>query len=407
MPVPNKLEQYLNMKLATEIDRILDLAVAGEDGEPGVPGVVAMAATKSEVLYQGSRGVRCLSSGKAMSLDTILALMSCTKAITGAAAMQLWEQDVFSLDDLAKKYAPEIEKIPVLHGFSADGSPITRPAETDITIRHLLLHTAGFGYDFFNIDLVKYGKAANVPSIITAKMDSLKTVLLFDPGTRWEYGTSIDWLGKVIEGAMDAPLGEVLRKRILEPLGMNDTDFQLSQSMDSRRSSIHQRADGKMVSMPDFVLPQSPEQHMGGHFLYGSAVDYIKFIQMVLNDGVGCNGRVLQKSTVDTMTRNHLAGMNIKPLPGVLPSLSGDAEFFPGQSKSWGYTWMINDETAPTGRPMGSAGWAGLANTFYWIDRQNGVGGFWGSQLLPFVDRFSTGGYLDFEKAIYSRFYRN
>lgn len=390
------------MSFVPEINRILELAVKGQSGDPGAPGVVAIATTKSDTLYQGAFGVRCLAGGQPMTVDTVLALMSCTKAITGVAAMQLWERGVISLNEPAAKYVPEIALIPVLEGFTNDGKPITRRASVDITIKHLLLHTAGFGYDFFNYDLLKYGKVADVPSVVTATMASLRSVLLFDPGSRWEYGTSIDWLGKVIEAVLGEPLGDILRERVLVPLGMFDTHFKLSKSMSDKRASVHQRVDGKMVAMPDFILPQSPEQHMGGHFLYGPASDYVKFIRMILNDGLCPNGRVLEKSTVDIMTTNQLLGLAVQRLPGAIPSLSGDAEFFPGVSKSWGYTWMINDEAAPTGRPAGAVGWAGLANTYYWIDRKNGVGGFWGSQILPFVDSSSTGGYLDFETNIYA-----
>jgi len=129
--------------------------------------------------------------------------------------------------------------------------------------------------------------------------------------------------------------------------------------------------------------------------------DYMKFIRMVLNDGDGPNGRVLEESTARAMGDNGLGDMKIKLLPGAIPSLSNDAEFFPGMPKSWGYTFMINDEDAPTGRPAGELGWAGLANLFFWIDRKNDIGGFWATQILPFADPISFTGYMDFETAVY------
>ena len=140
---------------------------------------------------------------------------------------------------------------------------------------------------------------------------------------------------------------------------------------------------------------------MGGHALYATVGDYCKFIRMWLNDGAGQHGRVLKKETVQAAEKNNLGRMKIKGLPGVIPTLSNYAEFFPGMPKSWALTFMINDEPAPTGRPAGALGWAGLPNLFYWIDRQNGIGGFWATQVLPFADAASFGGYMDFETAVY------
>ncbi len=386
-------------KVREAADRILrDVA----ERENGVPGVVAMATGREGNIYEGAAGKRELGKEAAMTADTVFAIFSCTKALTGVAVMQLVEEGVLGLDDPAKEYAPEISDIQVLEGFDAEGEPRLRPPKSDVTVGQLMLHTAGFGYDFFNEDLVKYGELRDVPSVVTASVASLRSALLFDPGERWEYGSNIDWVGKVVEGARGKQLGEVMRERIFEPLGMDDTAFVLSDSMRERRATIHQRGeDGSLTPLSDFELPQEPEQHMGGHGLYGTVGDYMKFIRMVLNDGDGPHGRVLKAETVERMAQNGLGEMKIKSLPGVLAHLSNDAEFFPDMPKSWAYTFMINDEDAPTGRPAGELGWAGLANLFYWIDRKNGLGGFWATQIFPFADPVSFTGYMDFETAIY------
>ncbi len=381
---------------AEGLERVLRGAVEQENG---VPGVVAMATDRDGNFYEGAAGERELGGGEAMTTDTVFAIFSCTKAITGVAVMQLVEEGVLSLDDPAKEYAPEIAEIQVLEGFDDAGEPRVRPPASDVTVGQLMLHTAGFGYDFFNHDLVQYGEKRDVPSVVSASQASLNSALLFDPGERWEYGSNIDWVGKVVEGARGKRLGEVMRERIFGPLGMDDTAITMSDSMRSSRASMHQRGeDGTLTPLPDFELPQDPEQHMGGHALYGTVGDYMKFIRMVLNDGAG----VLRPETVERMTQDGLGGMKIKLLPGAIPTLSNDAEFFPGMPKSWGYTFMINDEDAPTGRPAGELGWAGLANLYYWIDRTNGIGGFWATQILPFADPISFGGYMEFETAVYS-----
>jgi methyl acetate hydrolase len=193
----------------------------------------------------------------------------------------------------------------------------------------------------------------------------------------------------------------VFATRIFEPLGMRDTTFELNDAVRARLAGMHARnADGSLTPI-DFELPSPPEVHMGGHGLYATVGDYMRFIRMWLNDGNGEFGRVLKPETVRMAEQNHLGDKKVTMLPGVIPSLSNDAEFFPGLSKSWALTFMINDEQAPTGRPAGALGWAGLANLFYWIDRRNGVGGFWATQILPFADPASFGGYMAFETAFY------
>ena len=379
--------------------------VAGR--ENGVPGVVAMATDRRDNFYEGAVGRRSLGSDGAMDSETVFAIFSCTKAIAGVAVMQLVEEGQIGLDDPAREYVPEIAEIQVLEGFGDDGEPRLRPPNSDITVRQLMLHTAGFGYDFFNYDLVRYGQAREVPSVVSGTMASLRSALLFDPGERWEYGSNIDWAGKVVEGARGKRLGEVMRERIFEPLGMNDTGFEISSSMRPRVATIHQRDDEGNLAPTDLELPQDAEQHMGGHGLYGTVGDYMKFIRMILNDGSGEHGRVLKPETVEQMAGNGLGEMKISGLPGAIPSLSNYAEFFPGMPKSWGYTFMINDEDAPTGRPAGELGWAGLANLFYWIDRRNGIGGFWATQILPFADPNSFTAYMDFETAIYDHLESN
>lgn len=367
-----------------------------------VPGVVAMATDRNGTLYEGAAGKRVLGQDADMTTDSVFAIFSTTKAITGTAVLQLFEEGKLDLDAPAKTYAPEIGKLQVLDGFDDAGKPKLRAPKRDITTRMLLLHTAGFGYDFFNRDYNRLAQEHGQPSIITASRAAPNTPLLFDPGDEWEYGSNMDWAGQVVEGVTGKRLNEVMQERIFAPLGMADTAFVMTPSMRSRLARIHQRgADGSLTPLGDFELPQEPEVHMGGHGLYSTVGDYCRFIRMWLNDGAGEGGRVLKRETVLLAEKNGLGEMKIKGLPGVIPSLSNDAEFFPGQPKSWALTFMVNDVEAPTGRPAGALAWAGLANLFYWIDRQNGIGGFWATQIFPFADPVSVTGYVDFETAVY------
>ncbi len=372
-------------------------------GDPRVPGVSAVVTDRDGTVWEGAAGVRTLGEDAPMTPDTVCAIFSTTKAITGTTALQLVEDGRLDLDAPAKQYVPELGDVQVLDGFDGSGAPVLRPPARDITTRMLLLHTAGFGYDFFNENYNRLATEHGQPSVITASKAALRSPLLFDPGTQWEYGSNIDWAGQVVEGITGQRLGEVMQERVLGPLGMDSTAFTMTPDMRSRLARIHQReADGSLTPLTELELPQDPEVHMGGHGLYSTAQDYAKFLRMWLNDGDGPGGRVLRKETVEMAERNHLGDLKVKMLPGVIPTLSNDAEFFPGMSKSWALTFMVNDEDAPTGRPAGSLAWAGLANLFYWIDRSNGVAGFWATQILPFADPTSVVGYLDLETAVYA-----
>jgi methyl acetate hydrolase len=393
------MEETMTGDLTRAADAILDRVVTSR---PRVPGVVAMVTDRRGNIYEGAAGKRVLGQDADMTTDSVFAIFSTTKAITGTAVLQLAEEGKLDLDAPAKSYAPDIGKLQVLEGFDADGKPKLRPPKRDVTTRMLMLHTGGLAYDFFNEKYHRLAQEHGQPTVVTASKASLMTPLLFDPGDEWEYGSNIDWCGQVVEGITGKRLGEVLQERIFGPLGMTSTAFAITPSMRQRLARIHQReADGSLTPLTDFELPQEPEVHMGGHGLYGTVGDYCRFIRMYLNDGMGENGRVLKAETVRMAEQNGLGDKKIRMLPGVIKSLTNDAEFFPGLPKSWSLTFMVNDVDAPTGRPAGALGWAGLANLFYWIDRRNGLGGYWATQILPFGDPVSFNGYMDFETAVY------
>jgi len=368
----------------------------------GAPGIVAMATDKSGNFYEGAAGVRELGKPQAMTTDSVMLLASCTKALVGVALMQLVEEGLVSLDDPARKFAPEIADIQVLEGFSPNGEPHLRPPKSDITVGQLLLHTSGFGYDFFSDDLLRYRTANEIPSILSSTFAAVRDVLLHDPGERWTYGCGIDWVGRICEALRGKRLGEVLGEYVFAPLDMQDSAFTLTDSMRARLATIHQRnADGQLTAQPEVVLPQPPEMDMGGHGLYATIGDYMKFIRMMLNDGVGPHGRVLKAATVELMAQNGLGELKSGGWTSSNPDLTNSGEFFPGLPKSWAYTFQVNDEPAPTGRPAGQLAWAGLANSFFWIDRQTGIGGMWSAQILPFHDVAAYPGSVDFEAAVY------
>jgi CubicO group peptidase (beta-lactamase class C family) len=385
------------MQSKAQIDQVLRQKCEAKE----IPGVVAMAATGSEVIYQGAFGKRDLSKDDPMTADSVFWIASMTKAITTAAGMQLVEQGKLSLDEPIGKLLPDLANPQVLEGFDASGEPKLRPAKGQITLRQLMTHTAGFAYDMWNGDMVKYLEKTGTPGIITCQNAALKTPICSDPGTRWEYGTNIDFVGKAVEAVSGKKLDAYLRDNLFAPLGMNDTGFRISDSMRQRLVGMHARAPEGLGPIP-FEMEQSPEFHMGGGGLYGTAADYIKFTQMILNKGKANGNQLLKPETVALMRQNNIGATEVGKMPTALPVYTNDVDLFPGMVKKWGLSFLINTAKSPEGRSPNSLFWAGLANTYFWIDPARNVSGVILMQLLPFADGKCLEAFAGFERGIYA-----
>jgi methyl acetate hydrolase len=366
-----------------------------------MPGIVAIAGSDTATLYEGAFGKRELGKDAPMTLDTVVWIASMTKAITATAAMQLVERGKLTLDRPASEVVPELGRAQVLEGFDADGSPRTRAPRRPMTLRHLLTHTAGFGYEIWNPAIARYQEATGTPGITSCANAALTTPLMFDPGDRWEYGINIDWVGKMVETVSGEKLDRYFQDNIFAPLGMTDTSFRISTPQRARLATVHQRgADGALAPM-EFEIPQEPEFLMGGGGLYGTARDYLTFAQMILQEGRGKGGHVLRPETVALMAQNHIGPLEVGVFKTAVPSLSNDIELLPGVGKKWGLSFLINTQPLATGRSAGSLMWAGLANTYFWIDRTKRVCGVFLSQLLPFYDDTAIDLLTKFETQVY------
>jgi methyl acetate hydrolase len=390
----------VNKDALSAIDQVLRQAADSKD----VAGVVAMAATGDGILYQGAFGKRDLVKGSDMTLDSVFWIASMTKAITSAAAMQLVEQGKLQLEQPMGSLVPDLSAPQVLEGFDDKGQPKLRPAQRPITLRQLLTHTAGFTYDIWNADTGRYAKHADLPGIISCKNAALKTPLAFDPGERWEYGTNIDFVGKAVEAASGQSLDVYLRERIFVPLGMADTGFIIGPDQRRRLVSVHARKPDGSLEPIEFGVPQDPEFFMGGGGLYGTARDYLAFLQMLMNGGTFNGAQVLRPETVALMSKNHIGDLNIGLMKTTAPDASLDVDLpamFPGQDLKWGLSFLINTKQGPAGRSAGSLSWAGLANTYFWLDPARRVAGVILTQSLPFVDPRAIRLYGAFESGVY------
>ena len=384
--------------LKTNADAVLRSAIAAGD----VPGVAAAVTTADGTIYESAYGVRVQGQSTPMSADTVMWIASMTKPVVGAAAMQLVEQGKLSLDEPAGKVIPHLGQVQVLTGWDAAGKPMTRAPKTPITLRRLLTHTSGYVYDIWDPEMARFHKTMEMPRAGSGKNIALTIPLAFDPGQKWEYGIGIDWTGKMIEAVSGLRLGQYIQKNIADPLGMGSTAFRITPDMRARMAKVHARQPDGSLTVTATEVPQDPEFEPGGGGLYSTASDYQRFMRMIMNGGRGNGNQILRPETVAMMSKNAMGSLRVEMLRTQNPALSADAEFFVGAPKTWGLSFMINEEAAPTGRSAGSLAWAGLANTYFWIDPKKSIAGVIMMQTLPFVEPKSIALFTAYEKSVYA-----
>ncbi|QCI64912.1 serine hydrolase domain-containing protein [Phreatobacter stygius] len=385
------------MSRLASLDRIFSESI----GRGDLPGVVATVGSREGVLYQGAFGRRDIGKPAPMTADTVFWIASMTKAITTVAVMQLVEQGRIDLDQPVSRYAPALGEARVLEGFDEAGAPRLRAPKSAVTMRRLLTHTAGYGYDFASGAIRQYMKATGTPSSASGQTASLSIPLLFDPGEAFQYGISTDWAGRIVEAVSGQDLDAYFAEHIFRPLGMADTMFVLGQDQHARRATVHAIKEDAAFVPTEMVVQQDPEFFSGGGGLYSTAADYLAFVRMILNDGLGNGQRILKAETIAAMAVDQIPHMAMPEMKLNSPTGLRDTNFYPGMSQGWSLGFLINRETSPEGRPAGSLAWGGFANTLYWIDRKNGISGILLSQVVPFFDPRAIALFKAFEAAVY------
>ena len=379
----------------TKIDDCLRAAAAAGR----VPGVSATVGNANGTIYEGAYGERSLGGGVAMTPDTVVWIASMTKAVTGAAAMQQVERGNLSLDAPASEVCPYLGRVQVLEGFDSSGQPKLRAPKRAVTLRHLLTHSAGFSYEIWNPDYVKYMEVTGAPSIFGCVDAGLEMPLMFDPGDQWDYGINIDWAGKMVEAVTGQDLETSMKANLFEPLAMSSTGFKITDAQRTRLAEVHLRGEDGIGHL-GFEMPQEPEFWMGGGGLYSTVQDYLRFTRMILRGGELDGNRVFQPETIAEMSRNSMGDCEVQTLRTIHP-FSNDANFYPDMVQKWGLSFLINTEQTPQGRSAGSLAWAGLANSYYWIDPVKDVCGVFATQIFPFADVEAFPLFQEFETAVY------
>jgi len=352
-----------------------------------VPGVVAMVATADGIAYEGAFG---------FDKDAIFAIASMTKPVTSVAVMQLVEAGKVKLDEPAATYLPELRTLQVLEG-GALRAPKTAP-----TVRQLLTHTAGFAYEFSNKDIFDYAAQGKMPHISAGDDGFMKGPLVFDPGARWEYGVNTDWLGRLVEKVSGQSLEDYFRQHVFEPLGMGDSSFNVPPEKQSRVVGVSVRKEDGALATPPRPRAAPVRFFSGGGGLHSTAADYLKFMRAMMAGGQLDGKRILKAETVAMMGQNQIGALALRPMPSFMPQLAKDRAELPGHPEKFGLGFALNPAPLENGRGARTLTWAGIFNTFFWIDRDKGVCAVLMTQMLPFFEDGPQALVYDFDRAVYA-----
>ncbi|QJY46286.1 serine hydrolase domain-containing protein [Pseudonocardia broussonetiae] len=382
----------------TAIDRVLQGAVdAG-----AVPHVAAIAADRDGIVYEGGAGVRVVGeSSDPVTTSTQFRIMSMTKMVATTAALQQKERGELDLDAPIEEYCPEFAQVQVLEGWDGDTPRLRAPASR-ATVHQLVTHTSGLGYWFWNDQLVQFEAATGTPNVVPGKKEAFGAPLLHDPGERYTYGINTDWLGKVVEAVAGTTLDVVVKEGITGPLGMDDTMFRLDAGRTANAVTVHVKGEDGAWTSAGEILNQEPDWWAGGHGLYSTPRDYIRFERALLRGGELDGARILSEATVDAAFSNQIGDLDFPAeIPTADPPITDTMHAGPGWK--WGYGLMLNTEDLPGRRRAGTGAWAGLFNTHFFVDRTTGICASIYTNSLPFITEHEAWKmYGDFETALYA-----
>ena len=352
-------------------------------------------------------GFSDLHSPTPIAPDTIFNIASMTKLVTTIAALQLVESAKIDLDIPVDTYLPEMEGLKVLLGFDSALDPIFEDAVRAPTARELITHTSGYVYPFWNENAFIAQDKGIAPNFSGVGPEWLHVPLAFQPGTKWEYGIGIDWLGVLIEKISGQRLMAYFSDHIFELLGMFDTFYEFPEAKLNRSLGIHPRVDGILgapkEAQPKPSAPGSMDFYGGGGGLYSTMKDYGQIMRVMLNNGSLGGTLILKPETVEMMFQNQIEDLTLAPLETQIPSLSNNCDMGFGSTAKWGLGFALHPEGTKNGRLPGSASWAGLFNSYFWIDRQANIFGVVATQVLPFADDDGLLLLTDFERAVYGK----
>lgn len=364
------------------------------------PGFAAVVARGGRVVCEAALGVLSVESQAPMTVDSVFRIYSMTKAIGAAAAATLIEAGSLDPDAPVASILPEFDAVSVLDGFDGETPRFRRP-RTRATIRSLATHTAGLAYAFWNADVARWRAASGNRWLSSgAKADLIGWPMVCDPGLRWDYGVATDWLGLVVEQVSGRRIDAFLRETLFDPLGMADTAVE-PDALAEKLVAVH-AVTPEGFAVVDVAPPSRPEVYGMGHCLYSTAPDYMRFLRMLLNRGALDGARVFRPETVDFLLAGAMGAIRVGPMATAAPRIAADVDLFPGLAATHSFGFVTNLQDAPGRRAAGSQGWAGIANTHFWLDPARDVAGVLMMQVMPFAHPKAMAAFDAFERAVYA-----
>ena len=388
------------MENGDQIRAVLDQAV--EDGK--LPMSIALVANSEGVLFTHASGYRDSENRQVMRLDSIFAIASMTKLVTTIAVLQLVEEGLIDLDSGLEQYLPETINPKIIQGFDQDDNPMFVEAARSPTVRELITHTSGYVYSIWN-EMALSAQAKGVTSPLGGGKESIVAPLYFEPGSKWEYGVGIDWLGVMVEEVSGKRLMDFFEEKIFLPLRMEDTFFEFPSEKMDRSVMMTARVKGELVKSELYQPVPADRGSMGfyggGGGLYSTVDDYARVMRALLNKGSLDGQRVLSEEMVDQMFANQIGSINVSLGKAQIKALSNDFDMGFGSSAKWGLGFLLSPEGTESGRGPDSASWAGLFNSYFWIDRENDLCAVFATQILPFYDEEAVSVLKLFEAQVY------
>jgi methyl acetate hydrolase len=386
---------------STSLRPAIDETLEGAIASGAVPNVVAVAADRHGIVYERGIGPRSPDDPTEVDTDSHFRITSMTEMVVTVVALALMEQYKLDIDAPVEEYCPEFAGVQVLERIQ-DGRPVLRPPARKATLKHLITHTSGLGYWFWDPDVLAWERAVKAPNVLSGSRRIFEAPMVCDPGTRFVYGIGTDWLGRAVEAICDRPLDEIVTTMVTEPLGMSQTGFVLDDDRLAGVVPVHLRGDDGSWAGSEIELQRAPDYWSAGHGLYSTPSDYLKFQRMLLGDGTSPDGAtLLARETVDAAFADQIDGLEFPAeIPAADPASTFGLEV--GPEHTWGHGLLVNTADQPGRRRAGSGAWAGFFNTHFWVDRATGVTGAIYAQMLPFLPPDAMRMYQEFETALYA-----
>ena len=384
-------------KLDIEIDKLFE--------NSGIPALSVIITDKDQNIYEKYLGFQNIENKTSFSKSSIVRIASMTKPITSLCVFQLIEKNLLSLETNLEEIDDRFKNVKIIKKDEYDNIHYIK-SQNKIKIKHLLNHTSGYGYQFLNPE-IKYLVDNNLLQDLMNDGDKfLDAPILFEPGTKWNYGIGLDILGHLIEKITNQKLENYMRENIFNLLNMNNTSFNLNNNDFENLAYVYTIKKKKEIQIDNFFEELQNKRikrefHAGGGGLFSTTQDYTKFMRVFLNNGFVNNHQIISKESIDKMTSNQIGDLLVKRTPSVDETLASTIKTNEEIEKKFGYGFMINNETTNEGRPKGSISWSGIFNTTFWIDFKNQIGCAVFMQNLPNVNELTYEAFCKIENNIY------